>query len=527
MAGKQRPSWAAFVTPIGPPDAGYRHDSPHVDPATHRIGSRAPRRHGAARVLDDQADGVVVDELITAARSAPLLRARLEQAAGTEPIVDVSGVLDRLDRVADVRGFVPYGEAASFAHGIRVELAAVETLRAEGFAAAAIEVLEHAITVIEGALGFVDDSDGEVGGVLDDAQELYGAGLHRGRARTRRAGQNDSPAGRCAATGRSSWIARARTPRHSASPGWPEFGRSWMTRPSVCRWAMMPTTSTVTTPTMTTPTMAGRPRSPSGTCRNSWPRKRGTDKLIDVLAQDLSTAYRFHRIATVLAADDRVEEALAWLERGRNTTFCTWHDDRLDDLAADLHRRAGRFAVETQMVAEGFAASPTVSGYERLRVFANDAVEWDRRQAEALEVLRAMPVAALPTPGRRSMAEASGHGVLVRVLIEEGDIDGAWAAAQQGGCPSPIWIEVAEARGVTHPADAVPVFQRLGANALEGGNRNSYAHGAALIRRAHHFAEPAGLTPESTAWIVDVREKNRRRPALQDEFNRHHLPKVR
>ena len=38
-------------------------------------------------------------------------------------------------------------------------------------------------------------------------------------------------------------------------------------------------------------------------------------------------------------------------------------------------------------------------------------------------------------------------------------------------------MEAAEARGVTHPADAVPVFQRLGANALEGGNRAAYAHG--------------------------------------------------
>jgi len=468
----------------------------------------------------------LVDELITAARSAPLLRARLEQAAGTEPIVDVSGVLDRLDRVADVRGFVPYGEAASFAHGIRVELAAVETLRAEGFAAAAIEVLEHAITVIEGALGFVDDSDGEVGGVLDDAQELHAqacieAGpepvelaerLSRWALRSNWEVFLDSP-GTHAETLGESGLARFREIVDDASVGLSvgddaddfddddsDDDDSDNGRPTAFTIRYL---------------------------QEQLAAQRGTDELIDVLAQDLSSAYRFHRIATVLADDDRVEEALAWLERGRNTTFGTWHDDRLDDLAADLHRRAGRFAVATQMVAEGFAASPTVSGYERLRVFATDSVEWDRRRAEALEVLRAMPVAALPAPGHRTMAEASGHGVLVRVLIEEGDIDGAWAAARQGGCPSSIWMEVAEARGVTHPADAVPVFQRLGANVLEGGNRAAYAHGAALIRRAHRFAEAAGLTPESTAWIVDVREKNRRRPALQDEFNRHHLPKVR
>ena len=125
------------------------------------------------------------------------------------------------------------------------------------------------------------------------------------------------------------------------------------------------------------------------------------------------------------------------------------------------------------------------------------------------------------------MAEPSGHDVLVQVFLEEGDIDAAWAAAHHGGCRSGTWIAVADAHGVTHPADAIPVFQRLGTDALEGGNRAAYAHGAALIRRAHRFAEAAGLASESTRWIVGIRDQNRRRPALQDEFNRHHLPKAR
>lgn len=495
----------------------HRKSTPH-----HTTSATGPLAEPVLReFLMTRPTAWLVDELITAARSAPLLRARLEQAAGTEPIVDVSGVLERLDRVADFRGFVPYGEAASFAHGIRVELAAVETLRAEGFAAAAIEVLEHAITVIEGAFGFVDDSDGEVGGVLGDAQELHGqacieAGpepvelaerLARWALRSNWEVFLDSPGTHAEALGESG-LARFREIVDDASVGL-SVGDDADDFDDDDSDNGVPTAFTIRY------------------LQEQLAAQRGTDELIDVLAQDLSSAYRFHRIATVLADDCRVEEALVWLERGRNTTFGTWHDDRLDHLAADLHRRAGRFAVATQMVAEGFAASPTVSGYQRLRVFATDSGDWDRRRAEALEVLRAMPVAALPAPGHRSMGEANGHGVLVRVLIEEGDIDGAWAAAQQGGCPSSIWMELAEARGVTHPADAVPVFQRLGANALEGGNRAAYAHGAALIRRAHRFAEAAGLTAESTAWIIDVREQNRRRPALQDEFNRHHLPKVR
>ena len=115
----------------------------------------------------------LVDELMVAAGTAPVIRARLEQAAGADPVVDVSRYLARLDRVADVGGFVSYGQAPTFAQGFQTELAAVDELRAAGLAAAAIQVLEHAVTLLEGTLGFVDDSDGLVGGVLSDAQQLH------------------------------------------------------------------------------------------------------------------------------------------------------------------------------------------------------------------------------------------------------------------------------------------------------------------------------------------------------------------
>jgi len=445
----------------------------------------------------------LVDELIGAARSSPLLRARLEAAAGAEPVVDVSRILARLDRAADAGDYVHDREAASFGDGIRTELDAVEELRAEGFAAAAIEVLEHAIELLEEALGYVDDSDGEVGGVLADAQVMHAQvcieampdpvelaeRLARWAIRSDCEVFLDSPATHADALGESG-LARF-SEIVDAADGW------------------------------------GSNRFAVTHLREQLAAQRGIDALIDVLAQDLSSAWQFHRIATLLADDDRVQEAMLWLERGQNTSFGSGRDHRLDDLAADLHRRAGRFEMATTMVAERFAGSPSVAGYERLRGFATNAGEWDRRRAEALDVLRALPAAPAPVQGSRTAVEASGHGVLVQVLLGEGDIDGAWAAARRGGCRGDIWIEVAQARGTEHPADAVPVFQRLGASALEGGNRSAYATGASLIQRAHRFAEAAGLGEASAGWILGIREQNRRRPALQDEFKRHGLPKVR
>src|ERR1700737_224650 len=67
---------------------------------------------------------------------------------------------------------------------------------------------------------------------------------------------------------------------------------------------------------------------------------RGPDDLVEVISHDLSTPYQFLRAAKVLAAADRVEEALGRLARGREAFGR--QDYRLADLEADLHQRAGR-----------------------------------------------------------------------------------------------------------------------------------------------------------------------------------------
>lgn len=177
------------------------------------------------------------------------------------------------------------------------------------------------------------------------------------------------------------------------------------------------------------------------------------------------------------------------------------------------------------MVADRFAESPTVAHFDRLHEFADESGDRKQRREAALKVLRALPKAPALGAVRAYPGGATGHGVLVQVLLAEGDVDGAWEAAQTGGCENAVWVQVATARGAEYPADAMKVFQVLGARELDGGNRSAYQSGAALIRQAHRFAEAAGLTAQSTSWILALREANRRRPALQNEFDRHRLPR--
>ncbi|MBI1758932.1 MAG: hypothetical protein HYR62_06870 [Actinobacteria bacterium] len=51
---------------------------------------------------------------------------------------------------------------------------------------------------------------------------------------------------------------------------------------------------------------------------------------------------------------------------------------------------------------------------------------------------------------------SQGHSTLVEILLWEEDVDGAWQAAQHGGCTDHPWLQLARARAEHHPADAVP-----------------------------------------------------------------------
>src|SRR5207244_927958 len=104
---------------------------------------------------------------------------------------------------------------------------------------------------------------------------------------------------------------------------------------------------------------------------------------------------QFWRAAHALAEQDRIEDALAWLERGQATHRAN-PDTRLAELAADLHARAGRPQAATDIAWQQYTDRPSLGGYQRLHEFATAAGTWAQRRDEALAVLRAQPTADIP-----------------------------------------------------------------------------------------------------------------------------------
>jgi hypothetical protein len=100
-------------------------------------------------------------------------------------------------------------------------------------------------------------------------------------------------------------------------------------------------------------------------------------------------------------------------------------------------------------------------------------------------------------PHRRASWAWSGP-VLVDALLDDGDLDAAWAAAKDAAS-EPQWLRLADASVTSRPADALAVYHRtIGSLKTQTGDDN-YRRIASLLRSVR-----------DSYWDYDWRRKNRR-----------------
>ncbi|MBB6348799.1 SWIM zinc finger family protein [Nonomuraea muscovyensis] len=448
-------------------------------------------------------------ELLRVARADPLLRARLEVAAGADPrhAFDDRVLRRRLEDAIELDEHVPYGGLG------RIEdvLGEVAELIGEGFADQAVTLAEYAMGLIEDAAGYVDDSDGELGDALAAAERVHLDACRAGRP------DPEALADRLVDTA----LASEYEVFLDAMPDYAEvLGEAGMARYRQrveAAWQALP------------PKRPGRYDSNRFTVTHLMERlaacEGGTDALVEVLARDAGSAYDMLRVAQTLAADARPEEALHWIRRGLDDTGDDdWpggrHGEGLRALGAECLLRLGRRAEAAELLWANFEAAPTLTAYQALRAAtAEDSTMWRDR---ALDLLTDRPAAeARDGVGR---PRGAGPSALVEILLWEGDADGAWQAARQGDCRQDLLLRVARARAATHPADALPVLWQVAERLIEQRNRSAYREAAGLLAESESVAGRCGRTDDFQAHLTTLRAAHRAKRALRDELDRARLP---
>jgi uncharacterized Zn finger protein len=224
------------------------------------------------------------------------------------------------------------------------------------------------------------------------------------------------------------------------------------------------------------------------------------DRLVAILARDLSSGWQHLEIATVLDEAGREQDALEWAERG----LAAGHerDTRLVDYLSARYRAAERREDALDLHVQRFANRPSVEDYRIISELAQALDCWPARRAEALEVLRAPPRDRWN--GRRS--------TLVEILLWEGDVRAAWEEAQASGCRDEVWRQLARARVPARPADAVDVYRMLVGRTVSRADQRAYEAAVELLDELDRLLG-AGA-PGVLELVGEVRRTNHRKRNL-------------
>ena len=443
--------------------------------------------------------GELVDLLIEAAQRDGLLRARLLVDAGVSPEAgfDQDELRRALVNAFSTEHFIGFHEASDYFWGIEEVLAEIDELIDAGFPGPAAELCLFALDLVEEFGADVDDSGGGLAVVVEQIEET-----HLRASRAAEPEPEDLAAtfvGRTLASDYEIFLGAAE--RYADVLG--EQGLTAYRDLVEERWQALPARTS----------RYDHARSILATLREQIAEAiGGADALLAVLEDSADGADGILSIAKVLHEEGRDEEALERLARGMDEHRS---EPRLRSLAASIHRAAGRTERAGELLWQNMLDQPCLGTYRELSLGAGEHFPRWRESALAL----------LTTDAGTDSVRSRGWSNAIAALLWEGAVDEAWTAAHEGGCASELWLRLARARAEDHPGDALPVLVREAERVLEVGQRPAYQQGAALLCEARVLAERTGGLADFEDHVRQVRERNRRRPALQDEFTRAGLPR--
>jgi uncharacterized Zn finger protein len=415
----------------------------------------------------------------------------------------VPGDMDSLrlliDQAFAFHEFVPYREVWGYVQGLEETIDALEELLAEGRALDVVDFTEYALAAMEHALEHVDDSDGHMGDVATRLQNLHLQACIRGtpdvvalaeRLFARELGSDwdifDQAALTYADILGKAGLARYRELAHA-------------------RWATVPALE---------PGDGSQERYGSRfrITRIMEGLAEQTGELSDQIAvheRDLGSPYNFLQIAELCSSSEEHDKALEWAQRGM-AEFPDSPDHRLRDFLVSEYHRRGRNKEAIEYTWAAFSERPTLETYRELAIDAKALAEWKERRTAALAVLRAPSIESDVGARRSPLYSRRDATELVRVLLWEDDPDSAWQAANEGGCISSLWLQLADQRRAEYPEDTLAVYSRHVEQTIAGKDKRSYAEAVRLIDETIRplFAE-CGRPTSYEDYVEEVRTNHR------------------
>lgn len=352
----------------------------------HRRGGKGKRTDEHMVTLDDVRDylsaqdkGALVELIMQQATNDDRLRERLlmktGRSGGTSP--DLRAFRRAIDRAVDTGDFVDYYSVWDYARSIHEVIDTVEELLREGYAVEAIDLAEYALAAVEDVMESVDDSDGEMGGILGRLQQIHHAACAEAKP------DPEELARRLFAwelqTDWDTFLGAAATYADVLA----EKGLAAYRRLAEAEWKGIPALK----PGQDDAERYGK-RFRITHIMETLTRKSGDiEALVAIKSRDLSHAFSFLEIAEIYRDARRHDKALEWAEAGVEA-FPTRTDSRLREFLADEYHRSGRHDEAMTIMWAEFADWPHLEAYQKLKSHAQRAGTWSEWRDRALAFVR-------------------------------------------------------------------------------------------------------------------------------------------
>lgn len=399
--------------------------------------------------LDSQDKSTLVEMLMQQVLEDDRLHQKLLIKAATHnaQALDLAVYRQAIDAAVDSRGFIEYREVPEYAAGISTAIEGIEDILDGGYASAAIELLEYAIEVVEEALCSVDDSCGYIGGILNDLQDLHHKACMQGK-----------PDPESLAKRLFEWeMGTDYDTFYGAVDQYADVlgkkGLETYNKLAVEEWAKVPKRS----PGQDRDNY-GRPFRITNIMERLADQTRDIEALVAIKKHDLSSPWKYLKIAEIYQKEGQHDNALDWAERGLKE-FPQRPDSRVRDFLAEEYHRRNRHDEAMEQIWVQFVDSPSFHSYQTLKDHADRIEQWQSWREKALEHIRSKIHKDKKQSQGYQWAREADHSLLVKIFLWEGDINKSWLEAQEGGCSRDLWLELAEKREKAHPMDALAIYK--------------------------------------------------------------------
>ena len=231
---------------------------------------------------------------------------------------------------------------------------------------------------------------------------------------------------------------------------------------------------------------------------------RDPDAVIRTHARDRKVAARLEDTARALAEIDEIDLALDWAKQAAE------HDHGHQALKAAgywcallAEHRPAELVPARAAVFRRWPSSSTAT-----RLYRDAGASWPTYREEVTAALTASPRDA----------------VLFALLTLE-DVPLAWQLAHSLGLESDdVWERLAARYETVDPTAVLPILARLADHDLARADAQHYRLGARRLVKMRRLAHGTSAAADVDQLITDLRATHRRRPRLQQEFDRAGLP---